>query len=100
MQLLDTAQRCFDLAQALFQHVLADPHGLARTRGQPGNLGLMAHHEIGLFSTECSQAFAHLRRSRHQLGLFTRAGIANVRVSNDEDFPRLEATGKGRVKSL
>ncbi|MNF94483.1 hypothetical protein D3C84_771950 [compost metagenome] len=100
MQLLNTAQGRFDLAQALFQHVLANAHGLARACGQPGNLGLMAHHEVGFLSTQCRQAFAHLRRSRHQLGLLTGAGTGDVRVTNDKDFPRLEATGKGRVEPL
>ncbi|MNO79597.1 hypothetical protein D3C76_707710 [compost metagenome] len=100
MQVFDTGQRITDLLQTLLQHVLAHAHGLAGVAEQAGNFRLMLHHEIRFGEIEHRQCAASVLRRRHQLAFLTGAGITIVRVTDNEDFPCLEALFKRRVEPL
>ncbi|MNJ49340.1 hypothetical protein D3C77_445640 [compost metagenome] len=100
MQVLERLQAAFDLVQTLGKHVLGNPHRLARASEQPGNLALVAGHEVGLVLIERCQRLADLNGSGHQLGFLTRTGRAVVRITDDEQLTRLVALGKGRIKPV
>ncbi|MNP18743.1 hypothetical protein D3C76_1112360 [compost metagenome] len=60
----------------------------------------MLHHEIRFGVVEHLQSTPRMLRSRHQFSLFARTGICVVRITDNEDFPSLEALLKRRVEPL
>ncbi|MCY1464389.1 hypothetical protein D9M71_824080 [compost metagenome] len=60
----------------------------------------MLHHEVRFGEIEHRQRTARMLRRRHQLALLAGAGITLVWVTDNEDFPCLEALLKRRVKPL
>lgn len=84
MQVFYFSQYVAELIQRLANHRLANPHRQAHIAEQPGNFGLMTHHEFGFLRRQICQRFPCLFRRTHRMQLFTVADRAPLAVANDK----------------